>query len=88
MVADFNHTFSATMLVTFRYGFTYSDFHRNPLVGYGFDVTTLGLPAEHEGYRDASRVPALGRRKDSRSSAPSRTGSWIGRKASTIGPAR
>ena len=45
MVAELTHTFSATTLVTFRYGFTYSDFHRNPLVGYGFDVTTLGLPA-------------------------------------------
>jgi carboxypeptidase family protein/TonB-dependent receptor-like protein len=45
MVAEVNHTFSPTMLVTFRYGYTYSDFHRNPLVGYGFDVTTLGLPA-------------------------------------------
>jgi carboxypeptidase family protein/TonB-dependent receptor-like protein len=45
MVADINHTFSPTMLVSFRYGFTYSDFHRDPLAGYGFDVTTLGLPA-------------------------------------------
>jgi len=45
MVAELNHTFSPTMLVSFRYGFTYSDYHRNPLVGLGFDVTTLGLPA-------------------------------------------
>jgi Carboxypeptidase regulatory-like domain/TonB dependent receptor-like, beta-barrel len=45
MVAELNHTFSATTLVSFRYGYTYSDFHRDPLVGYGFDVTTLGLPA-------------------------------------------
>ena len=45
MVAELNHTFSPTMLVSFRYGFTYSDFHRNPLAGLGFDVTTLGLPA-------------------------------------------
>src|SRR5215813_9172606 len=45
MVAELNHTFSATTLASFRYGFTYSDFHRDPLVGYGFDVTTLGLPA-------------------------------------------
>jgi hypothetical protein len=45
MVAELNHTFSPTMLVSFRYGFTYSDFHRDPLAGYGFDVTTLGLPA-------------------------------------------
>ncbi|HKX26581.1 MAG TPA: TonB-dependent receptor, partial [Blastocatellia bacterium] len=45
MVAELNHTFSPTTLVTFRYGFTYSNFHRDPLVGYGFDVTTLGLPA-------------------------------------------
>jgi hypothetical protein len=46
MVAEVNHTFSPTTLVSFRYGYTYSDFHRNPLAGYGFDVTTLGLPAE------------------------------------------
>jgi hypothetical protein len=45
MVTELNHTFSPTMMANFRYGFTYSDFHRNPLVGYGFDVTTLGLPA-------------------------------------------
>jgi Carboxypeptidase regulatory-like domain/TonB dependent receptor len=46
MVAEVNHTFSPTTLVSFRYGYTYSDFHRHPLAGYGFDVTTLGLPAE------------------------------------------
>lgn len=45
MVAEINHTFSPTMLMTARYGYTYSDFGRDPLVGYGFDVTTLGLPA-------------------------------------------
>lgn len=45
MVAELNHTFSATTLASFRYGFTYSDFHRDPLAGYGFDITTLGLPA-------------------------------------------
>ncbi|MBS1807818.1 MAG: TonB-dependent receptor [Acidobacteria bacterium] len=45
MVSEINHTFSATMLASFRYGYTYSDFHRDPLVGYGFDVTSLGLPA-------------------------------------------
>lgn len=45
MVGELNRTFSPTVLATFRYGFTYSDFHRNPLVGLGFDVTTLGLPA-------------------------------------------
>lgn len=45
MVAEVNHTFSPTTLVVFRYGYTYSDFHRDPLAGYGFDVTTLGLPA-------------------------------------------
>jgi hypothetical protein len=45
MVGEINHTFSPTTLVVFRYGYTYSDFHRDPLVGYGFDVTTLGLPA-------------------------------------------
>lgn len=45
MVTELNHTFSPTLMANFRYGFTYSDFHRNPLVGYGFDVTTLGLPA-------------------------------------------
>ncbi|MDQ3253348.1 MAG: hypothetical protein M3R15_05475, partial [Acidobacteriota bacterium] len=45
MVAELTHTLSPTTLVTFRYGYTFSDFHRNPLAGYGFDVTTLGLPA-------------------------------------------
>lgn len=45
MVGEINHTFSATLLANFRYGYTYSDFGRDPLVGYGFDVTTLGLPA-------------------------------------------
>jgi len=43
MVADFTHVRSSTLLFTFRYGLTYSDFHRNPLEGE-FDITTLGLP--------------------------------------------
>ncbi len=45
MVGEINHTFSGTMLASFRYGYTYSNFNRNPLAGLGFDVTTLGLPA-------------------------------------------
>lgn len=45
MVADYTGVLSSTMVLSFRYGFTYSDFHRDPNVGYGFDVTTLGLPA-------------------------------------------
>jgi hypothetical protein len=42
-VADYNHVISATTLFNFRYGLTYSDFGRNPLAGYGFDVTSLGF---------------------------------------------
>lgn len=45
MVADYTGLLNSTSIVTFRYGFTYSDFHRDPNVGYGFDVTSLGLPA-------------------------------------------
>lgn len=44
IVADYTHVHSASVLFTFRYGLTYSDFARNPLEGT-FDVTTLGLPA-------------------------------------------
>ena len=43
IVADFNHVMSATTLFNFRYGLTYSDFGRDPLAGYGFDVTSLGF---------------------------------------------
>jgi hypothetical protein len=43
MVADFTHVRSATTLFSFRYGLTYSDFGRNPLVD-SFDLTTLGFP--------------------------------------------
>ena len=44
MVADYTGVLSSSAVLTLRYGFTYSDFHRDPGVGYGFDVTTLGLP--------------------------------------------
>ena len=43
VVGDYNHVFSATALFNFRYGWTYSDFGRDPLAGYGFDVTSLGF---------------------------------------------
>ena len=43
IVADYTHVMSANTLFNFRYGLTYSDFSRDPLVGYGFDVTTLGF---------------------------------------------
>ncbi len=42
MVADFTHIRNATTVFTFRYGLTYSDFHRDPFTS--FDLTTLGLP--------------------------------------------
>jgi hypothetical protein len=45
LVSDLTRVINPTTVFTFRYGLTYSDFHRDPLVGYGFDVTTLGLPA-------------------------------------------
>ena len=45
VVGDYTRLLSGTTLFTFRYGWIYSDFHRDPLAGYGFDVTTLGLPA-------------------------------------------
>lgn len=51
MVADYTGVINSTTLFSFRYGLTYSDFHRDPNVGYGFDVTTLGLPAN---MRDAA----------------------------------
>lgn len=44
MVGDFTHVANATTLYTFRYGYTYSDFGRNPFFDT-FDLTTLGLPA-------------------------------------------
>ncbi|MBL8228058.1 MAG: TonB-dependent receptor [Bryobacterales bacterium] len=43
IVADYTRVFSATSLLTFRYGLTYSNFTRNPLEGT-FDLTQLGLP--------------------------------------------
>jgi hypothetical protein len=43
VVGDFTHVHSATTLFSFRYGWTYSDFSRNPGAGE-FDITTLGLP--------------------------------------------
>ncbi|MFN0109870.1 MAG: TonB-dependent receptor domain-containing protein [Blastocatellia bacterium] len=45
MVGEINHTFSPTLLANFRYGYTYSNFGRNPLAGLGFDVTSLGFAA-------------------------------------------
>ncbi len=42
MVVDFTHVRSASTVFTFRYGLTYSDFHRDPFTS--FDLTTLGLP--------------------------------------------
>ncbi|MDZ4801083.1 MAG: carboxypeptidase regulatory-like domain-containing protein [Bryobacteraceae bacterium] len=45
MVLDYTHVLNSTSLFTFRYGKTHSDFSRLPLEGLGFDVTTLGLPA-------------------------------------------
>jgi hypothetical protein len=44
-VADYTWVKSAATLFTFRYGLTYSDFSRLPLAGLGFDITSLGLPA-------------------------------------------
>ncbi len=44
MVGDFTHVANATTIYTFRYGYTYSDFGRNPFFDT-FDLTTLGLPA-------------------------------------------
>ncbi len=45
MVADYTGTMGASTVVSFRYGFTYSDYARNPNSGYGFDITSLGLPS-------------------------------------------
>ncbi len=44
MVGDYTHMANATTLFTFRYGYTYSNFGRNPFFDT-FDPTTLGLPA-------------------------------------------
>ena len=86
MVADYTHVFNANTLFNFRYGWTYSDFSRDPLVGYGFDVTSLGLPRTCVIPRRIRYSRAL-LPKDSRSSAQSRTGLWIDRKACITGPA-
>ncbi len=43
MVADYSHVMNPTTMFTFRYGLTYSDYHRNPFFD-SFDLTTLGLP--------------------------------------------
>jgi hypothetical protein len=42
VVGDFTHVASPTTLFTFRYGWTYSDFFRNPFFD-SFDPTTLGF---------------------------------------------
>lgn len=42
IVGDFTHVRSATTLFTFRYGWTYSDFYRNPFFD-SFDPTSLGF---------------------------------------------
>ncbi|MFO0282485.1 MAG: hypothetical protein ACK532_11280, partial [Acidobacteriota bacterium] len=44
MVGDYTQVANATTLYTLRYGFTYSEFGRNPIFET-FDLTTLGLPA-------------------------------------------
>jgi hypothetical protein len=41
-VADYTRTQNASTIWTLRYGFTYSDYHRNPMEP--FDLTTLGFP--------------------------------------------
>jgi hypothetical protein len=43
VVGEYNRVQSATTLITVRYGYTYSDFGRDPFVSY--DLTQLGLPA-------------------------------------------
>ncbi len=60
MVGELNHTFSPTTLVVFRYGYTYSDFYRDPLAGIRVRRHHTRTARQHEGYRDASGVPALG----------------------------
>jgi hypothetical protein len=42
VVGDFTHVASPTTLFTFRYGWTYSDFYRNPFFD-SFDPTSLGF---------------------------------------------
>lgn len=42
MVADYTRLQSATSILTFRYGFTYSTYARNPM--QSFDLTQLGFP--------------------------------------------
>ena len=42
IVTDFTHVRGASTVFTFRYGWTYSDFGRNPFTS--FDITQLGLP--------------------------------------------
>lgn len=42
MVGDFTHVANATTLFVFRYGYTYSNFGRNPFFD-SFDPTTLGF---------------------------------------------
>ncbi|MCX6611979.1 MAG: carboxypeptidase regulatory-like domain-containing protein, partial [Acidobacteria bacterium] len=44
VVGDFTHVANPTTLFTFRYGWTYSDFARNPLFD-SFDPTSLGFAA-------------------------------------------
>jgi len=42
MVGDYTHVANATTLYTFRYGYTYSNFGRNPFFD-SFDPTSLGI---------------------------------------------
>jgi hypothetical protein len=44
VVGDYTHVANATTLFTFRYGWTYSDFFRNPFFD-SFDPTSLGFAA-------------------------------------------